>query len=218
MEALNLKNLVIYGAGGFGREVAWLVERINNNHHEWRVLGFIDDVKTEMYGKSINGLTVLGGREWFAENQKEVYVTCPVGSSRGRRFMYQFLAQYPNVKLATIVDPSAMIGKASIIEDGVIIGVGARITVNSRIRRGVVVNHGSAVGHDSELTEFCTLFVNVMVSGTVKLGENSELGSGSFIREYLSVCSDVVIAPLSAVLRDITEPGLYAGNPARRMK
>ena len=57
-----------------------------------------------------------------------------------------------------------------------------------------------------------------MVSGTVKIGENSEIGSGAFIREYSNICGDVVVAPLSSVLRDITEPGIYAGNPARRFK
>lgn len=213
-----MKNIVIYGAGGFGKEVAWLIERINQVQGEWNVLGFVDDVKTHLYGKTLNGLAVLGGKAWFASNQEDVYVTCPVGSSQGRRSMYQHIAQYANVKFATLIDPSVVIGDSSVIGIGSIICCGAKITVNSNVGKGVVVNIGSQIGHDSELADFCTLFVNVMVSGTVKLGENSEIGSGAFIREYVTVCKDVVVAPLSSVLRDITEPGIYAGNPARRMK
>ncbi|MFH1618993.1 MAG: acetyltransferase [bacterium] len=212
------KNIIIYGAGGFGREVAWLIERINKVGHEWNVLGFVDDVQTGMYGKDINNLKLFGGKEWFAANKEEIYVTCPVGSSKGRRSIHQYLEQYPNVKFATLIDPSVVIGGTSVVGEGAIICCGARITVNAKIGKGVVINTGSSIGHNSDLSDFCTLLTNVMVSGTVRIGENSEIGSGAFIREYLTICSDVVVAPLSSVLRDITEPGIYAGNPARRFK
>ena len=212
------KNIIIYGAGGFGSEVAWLIERINKTGPEWNILGFVDDVKTGMYGKEVNGYKLFSGKEWFAENKEEVYVTCPVGSSKGRRSMHQYLAQYPNVKLATLIDPSVIIGRTSVVGTGAIICCGTRITVNAKIGKGVVINTGSSVGHSSEVGDYCTLLTNVMVSGTVKIGENSEIGSGAFIREYSVVCNDVVVAPLSSVLRDITEPGIYSGNPARRFK
>ena len=38
-----MKKLYIIGAGGFGREIAWLVERINVNSDEWKIEGFLDD-------------------------------------------------------------------------------------------------------------------------------------------------------------------------------
>ena len=37
------KKLYIIGAGGFGREVSWLVERINADTPSWEIAGFIDD-------------------------------------------------------------------------------------------------------------------------------------------------------------------------------
>jgi len=213
-----LKNLVIYGAGGFGREVAWLVERINNNHDEWNLLGFIDDVKTEMYGKPINGLTVLGGREWFDANRNGVYVTCAMGKSQSRRKIYSSLEMMSHVKLATLVDPSVLLADTSSIGEGSIVCCGSRIMTNAKLGKGVVVNTGSSVGHDSDLGDYCTLFVNAMISGTVKLGENTEIGSGAFVLEYKTVGKDNVIAPLSSVLADITVSGTYAGNPARRIR
>jgi len=212
------KNIVIYGVGGFGREVAWLIERINKVKFAWNVLGFIDDVKTEMYGKNIDNIKLLGGRDWFATHKEEIYVTCPVGSSKGRRSMYQSLEQYKNVKCATLIDPSVIIGNTSTIGEGSIICYGARITINVSIGKGVAINTGSSVGHDSELSDYCTLFTNVMVSGTAKIGENSEIGSGAFILEYVTVGKDIVVAPLSSVLKDIIDPGVYVGNPARRIK
>lgn len=213
-----MKRLVIYGAGGFGREVAWLVERINNNHVEWNVLGFIDDVKTEMYGKTINGLSVLGGKEWFDTHKDEVYVTCAMGKSQSRHKIYSSLELLSHVKLATLVDPSVLMADTSSIGEGSIVCCGSRIMTNVTLGKGVVLNTGSAVGHDSVLDDYCTLLTNVMISGTVKIGENVEIGSGAFVLEFKTVGRDIIIAPLSSVLTDITASGIYAGNPARRIR
>ena len=38
-----MKKLIIFGAGGMGRETAWLVERINDVSPTWDLLGFMDD-------------------------------------------------------------------------------------------------------------------------------------------------------------------------------
>ena len=49
-----MKDLVIIGAGDFGREIANVVERINCVKSEWNLLGFIDD-NIEIQGKKIDG-------------------------------------------------------------------------------------------------------------------------------------------------------------------
>lgn len=38
-----MKDIVIIGAGGFGREVAWLIEDINRIKQTWNIIGFVDD-------------------------------------------------------------------------------------------------------------------------------------------------------------------------------
>ena len=38
-----MHDLVIYGAGGLGREIAEVVRRINEQHYVWNFLGFVDD-------------------------------------------------------------------------------------------------------------------------------------------------------------------------------
>lgn len=213
-----LKNIVIYGAGGFGREVAWLIERINKVNPEWNVLGFIDDVKTEMYGKTINNLPVLGGNDWLDGYKNEVYVTCAIGNSKVRRKVYDNLEKYDKVKLATLIDPSVCVADTAQIGAGSILCYACSIMVNVKIGKGVVVNIGTRIGHDSMLSDYCTCYVNTIVSGYAKIGEDSEIGSGAFILQCKVVGNDIIVAPLSAVLTDISEAGTYAGNPARRMR
>ena len=40
-----MMNIAIYGAGGFGKEVACLIDRINRNGGNWNLFGFFDDTK-----------------------------------------------------------------------------------------------------------------------------------------------------------------------------
>ena len=54
-----MKRIAIYGAGGFGLEVAMLIEQINEKKCQWDLIGFFDDGMAE--GKMINGYPLLGG-------------------------------------------------------------------------------------------------------------------------------------------------------------
>ena len=38
-----MKDIAIYGAGGFGKEVACIINKINEKDHTWNIIGFFDD-------------------------------------------------------------------------------------------------------------------------------------------------------------------------------
>ena len=40
-----MKNIAIYGAGGFGREVSCMLNIINQCESRWNLIGFFDDTK-----------------------------------------------------------------------------------------------------------------------------------------------------------------------------
>ena len=73
------KDIVIYSAGGFAREVAWLIEQINQVKPEWNFLGYLDD-NQDNKGMIINGYPVLGSHDWFIEHKKEVFSVCAIGN------------------------------------------------------------------------------------------------------------------------------------------
>ena len=78
-----MKDIVIIGAGGFGREVQWLLERINEREKTWNILGYVDNGKER--GTLIDDLPVLGGDEFVEEVQKPLAVVCAAGSSKTRK-------------------------------------------------------------------------------------------------------------------------------------
>jgi sugar O-acyltransferase (sialic acid O-acetyltransferase NeuD family) len=213
-----MKDIVIYGAGGLGKEVAWLIQNINNKKLIWNILGFIvGESYSELYGKEIYGYKVLGGENWLSQFKEEIYVTCAIGKSSVRKSIYEKISLIPNIKLATLIDPSVIIDHTVIIGVGSIICRNCTVTVDTIIGNGVVLNTGASVGHDSIVGDNCTLLTNAILAGNTTLGECCEVGSGAFVLQGKTVVSNTVIAPLSSILKDITEVGTYVGNPARRM-
>ncbi|OPX43567.1 putative acetyltransferase EpsM [Ruminiclostridium hungatei] len=212
-----MKDIVIYGAGGLGREVLWMIKNINKQKNTWNVLGFIVDYK-ESWGEEVAGFKVLGGSQWIEDYNKELFVTCAIGKSSVRKLIYEKVSQIEHVHLATLIDPTVRVDESVQVGEGSIICYNSIITVDINIGKGVLLNTGASVGHDASIGDYCTMFTNSMAAGNTLLEEGCEIGSGAFILQGIKVCSGTVVAPVSSVLNNITETGTYVGNPARRMR
>ena len=103
-----MKDLYIIGSGGFGREVAWCVERINDVTPTWKLKGFIDDNETKWKTKE-DGYIVLGDCEYLKQ-QENAYAVCAVGNAKVRKQIIEKLSN-SGVRFATIVDPSVILSK-----------------------------------------------------------------------------------------------------------
>lgn len=51
-----------------------------------------------------------------------------------------------------------------------------------------------------------------------RLGHDVVIGANAVIIGPVSLCDNVVIGAMSVVSKDIVEPGIYVGNPARKIK
>lgn len=210
-----MKDLYIIGAGGFGREVAWLVERINEVNPIWNLKGFIDD-KESLWGSVEGEYLVLGGCEYL-NSLNNVYAVCAVGSAKVRKIIIDKLKN-SNVKFATLVDPSALVSNRVEIGEGSIICAGTVITVDIKIGNHVIINLDCTIGHDDVIEDFVTIYPSVNVSGNVLIGECSELGTGMQIIQGKKVTPNTIIGAGAVVVKDCAESGTYVGSPAKRIK
>ena len=80
----RIQPVVVYGAGGNGRETVQLIEDINAHRARWDVLGYIDD-DPSTHGRDVNGLPVLGGLEWLKSEGANVRIALGVGSPTVKR-------------------------------------------------------------------------------------------------------------------------------------
>jgi len=111
---------------------------------------------------------------------------------------------------------------------GVIIGDNVDIGPYSIVHRGTldstIISDGckfgayTNIGHNCVIGKNVVMAVGVILNGGVKVGNNCWLSSGVKVRHYTNICDNVVIGLGSVVVKDITEPGIYIGNPARYLK
>ena len=214
-----MKDIVIYGSGGLGKEVIWLIENINSYAPTWNVLGYIvSDSYSDLIGTVIYGYKVLGSEIWLSNLENEINVICAIGKGSVRKSIYERVAFYSNVKIATLIDPSVRIDKTVSVGDGSIICLNCSVTVDSIIGKGVLLNINSLIGHDAKVGDYCTFLPHSMAAGNTVIGECCEIGSGAFIIQGAKIVENTTIAPLSAVYKDISNSGMYVGNPARQMR
>lgn len=211
-----LKDLYILGAGGFGREVAWLVGRINEVKPYWNLKGFLDDNK-EITGTLQAGYPVIGNLEFLVGQSGEVWVVCAVGCAKTRKNIIDKVKRLRKVKFATLLDPGVLYSKEMRIGEGSIVCAGTIITVDVCIGDHVIINLDCTIGHDVRINDFVTVYPGVNISGGVVVGECAELGTGTQIVQGKGICAGSIVGAGAVVVKDIVEEGTYVGVPARKL-
>ena len=212
-----MKDLIIFGAGGFGREVAWAVERNNKVTPTWNLLGFIDGDES-IQNTTINGYPVLG-RDDDVRKYLDAYYVIAVGASRTReKIVNNMKSINPNFKFGTVIDPSVEKSDFVTIGEGTIICAHTIITVNISIGNHVIINLDCTIGHDAVLNDFVTLYPSVNVSGITNIGHAVELGTGMQIIQGKNIGKYSIVGAGAVVVKDIPEKCTAVGSPAKPIK
>ena len=208
-----MKDLVIVGTGGVGKETALIVEDINEISQEWNLLGFIDDNK-ELIGKEINGYKVLGDREFLNNFDKEVYVVIAIADHCIKEELVKYLTN-KNIQYATLIHPSVKINRTISIGKGCIIYQNVIMTVNINIGNHVIISPKCGIGHDSLIEDYVTVLWNVNISGSERIRQGVTLGSGCTIIQGLEIGRGSFVGAGAVVIRDIDESKTAVGVPTR---
>ena len=209
----NMKDLVIVGTGGVGKETALIVEDINEISQEWNLLGFIDDNK-ELIGKEINGYKVLGDRKFLNNFDKEVYLVIAIADHCIKEELVKYLTN-KNIQYATLIHPSVKINRTISIGKGCIIYQNVIMTVNINIGNHVIISPKCGIGHDSLIEDYVTVLWNVNISGSERIRQGVTLGSGCTIIQGLEIGRGSFVGAGAVVIRDIDESKTAVGVPTR---
>ena len=211
------KDIVIIGAGGFGREVQWLIERINTIQGEaWNLLGYVDDGLT--IGTQIDDLPVLWNSDDLVNIKEELAVVCAIGASRTRKKVLDKITGNNYLTFPNLIDPSALSSKRNQLGKGNIVCAGNIFTVDICMGDFNIINLDCTIGHDVNIGSFVTLYPSVNVSGCVTVGDETELGTGSHLIQGVTVGAETVIGAGTVVIRDVPARCTAVGNPAKVIK
>jgi sugar O-acyltransferase (sialic acid O-acetyltransferase NeuD family) len=210
-----MSELFLLGAGGFGREVAAMVQHTNGVAHTWDLLGFLDD-NAALHGRTMGGLTILGGLEVLSA-YPDALCACCVADPAVRKSIVERAAGF-GAKWATLVHHTAVIMHSATIGEGCILQPFSAVTADACVGEHVHVNYHSAIGHDGRVGDYVTLSSYVDITGKVTLGEGVFVGSGASILPGISVGSYAVIGGGALVHRDVAAWTVAVGVPARVIK
>lgn len=209
-----MKNIVIIGAGGFAREVAWLIEEINENKKEWNLLGFIDDNQENIMEK-LNGYTVLGTTDFLNKMPEDVYSVIAIGNGKIRE---KIANKLENRKFATLIHPNVKVSKTNKIGEGSIICSGNILTVNIEIGNHVIINLDCTVGHDSIIEDYTTILPSVNLSGNTITKKYTIIGTGTKVIQGIMIGKNVILGAGAVVIKNIEDNTTAVGNPAKIIK
>ena len=213
-----MKDIAIYGAGGFGREIACLLRLINEKEEEkWNLIGFLDDNSALTGTKNEYG-TVLGGSDWLNAYSKPVAVAVAVGSPSAVKNIVAKITN-PNVEYPNLFAPSVtFLDRESLqIGQGNIFCSNCLISCNVKVGNFNLFNGYIPVGHDTEIGSYNVVMPSCNISGGVKMGDCNFLGVQSVVLQYIKIGNETRVGANSVIMRKTKDGYLYIGNPAKRV-
>lgn len=212
-----MKKLVLIGAGGFGREVASIVEVVNHKKPTYELLGFLDDGAQFSEGVTINGYPWLGKTEWALDHKEDIVYNCTIGNPTIKgKIQRELTAQ--GVKFETIIALASYIAPFTEVGDGCVLYGSVMVSVNCKIGDGVLLNQMVDIGHDTVIGDYTTIMPSTGISGNCTIGKDVRIGGHAFIVPGRKVGDGATIAAGSIVFSNVKAGTTVLGNPAKRMK
>jgi len=214
-EVIAQKDIVIVGAGGFAREVAWLIEYINSINAIWNMLGFVEKDK-DLVGKKIGKYKVFMGEDDLIFHNQNLYCVIAIGNPEILLRVTRRLSMNNNLIFPNIIHPSVdwdadriHIGKGNIICAGNILTTG--ITLGDFN----ILNLASTIGHDAVIGNCNVINPGVNLSGSIMIADGCLIGTGSVILENIHIGSGAKVGGGAVVTKDINENTIVVGVPAK---
>jgi sugar O-acyltransferase (sialic acid O-acetyltransferase NeuD family) len=210
------QRVVIYGAGGLGREIL-VATRSAAYESVLEVVCFADD-NAELKSKAIDGIPVVTPEVAIREFHGCKCI-CAIAEptarqqavEKGRSLGMEFKAF---IHETAIVPPSTRLG------DGCIIGANCILTSNVSLGDFSILNLQATMGHDVTVGRYATVGPGVKVGGFVCMGDRTFIGMGAMVingteANPIVIGEDVHIGAGSCVLHSIRPAQRVFGSPAR---
>lgn len=210
-----MKNLLIIGARGFGREVYSLAKEAQGYHEEFVVKGFLDDKADALNGMG-NYPPIIDSVEHYLPEEDDVFV-CALGDVIDRkRYTDMILAK--SGCFINLIHNSAVVCEFAKLGVGCIIMRDVVLSNNSHIGNFVTMHIRSGAGHDVRVGDYCEIEASVITGGGVSIEDFVTIHPGAIITPHKRIGHHAVVGAGAVVVRHV-KPGITVyGNPAQRLE
>ncbi len=208
-----MKDMIIVGAGGFGREMLQWITDINQENKTWNIKGFLDDNRNAL-DKYSYPIKVIGTIKDWVPSANEVFA-CAIANPDIKETVVKHLKSR-GAEFASIIHPNAAIGSYNQLGEGVVIYPGARIAVDVKIGDFVTFLHSFA-GHDVRIGDYSTVFGGSSLNGFVNVGRSVMISSHVDVIPERKIGDHAFIGAGSVVVDNVKANTKVFGNPAKKM-
>ena len=216
--------LGLYGAGGFGREVAALLPTIisklfpNVLSKDFLII-FIDDNPNV---SEVNGKKIVSMDSFLKLTDYELYFCVTIADCKTRKLVAERMKN-TNVKPLSLIFNDTIIIDESNIGVGTIIMPGSKISTSVTIGDHVQINFNSYIAHDCVIKDFVTISPSVTCCGNTVISECAFIGAASVIKQGTHdkprrIGQNSRLGIGSNLLVDLPDNQTYVGNPAIDLK
>lgn len=206
------KRIVVLGAGGHGKVILDALLAADC----CEVVGVLDDDANKT-GQKILGVPILhlaASLGEFASKMGFEGVALAIGDNYTRENKFREIRQ-AGLKPVSVIHPAACVSRFADLGEGVMILAGVVVNPGTLIEDNVCVNTSASVDHDNHLGRSCHVFPNATLTGGVRVGEFSYIGSGAVVKPYLKIGAYTYVGAGAVVIQDVSEGVVVTGVPAR---
>jgi sugar O-acyltransferase (sialic acid O-acetyltransferase NeuD family) len=210
-----MKNLLIIGAGGFGREMFATAREAIGYGDDFVIKGFLDGNPPALDGYE-GYPSIIGTPETYEIEDNDVFITA-LGNLDSRRRCVAMIEQRGG-EFISIVHKTASLGPNVKVDAGSFIAHNVVLTADIEVGRHSCVFHGTVIGHDTKLKDFTHIYSLVSIGGGVRIEDGASVFPGARIVPRVTIGERATVGIGSAVIRNV-EPGITVfGVPAERLR
>lgn len=210
-----MKDIAIFGAGGLGKEVACLINTINEKEPTWKFVGFFDD-NPALNGKMISHFgPCLGDTDALNAYPEDLSLVMAIGHPQTVKKVVEGITN-PHISYPNLIHPSFVVTDPATFQigRGNIIQANCTVTVDVKMGDFNLLNGSVCLGHDVKVGSFNAFMPGVKVSGEVKIGDENFFGVYAVVLQQLTIGSRIRLGAGSVLMRPPKDGCLYIGNPA----
>jgi len=209
-----MKDLIIIGARGYGRELYDIAIQCREYNTEWTIKGFLDDKDDALQG--FEGYPpVLGSVEAYEVQENDVF-TCALGGVEFKK-KYISMVVEKGGNFVNIIHPTVIVSSHAQIGKGFIGSAYAFVSSNAVIGDFVTVQTHAAIGHDVKIGDWSVINSFVFFGGFCQVGSGVLIGAGARIIPRSKIGDNAVVGIGSIVMRTVKPNTTVFGSPAKEI-
>jgi sugar O-acyltransferase (sialic acid O-acetyltransferase NeuD family) len=210
---MNRTPVLLLGGGGHCAAVIDVIEATD----AYEIVGIIESPESKT--DCVLGYPVIGTDDdlpyWVQKVPACLITVGQLKSSAVRRRLFQQVLDLGG-HLPSVVSPFAKVAASAIIGDGTVVMHHALVNPLAEIGANSIINSKALVEHDVRIGAHCHIATGALLNGGVTVGDDCLIGSGSVVVQSTRIAGKTIVGSGSVVVKNISEPGIYIGQPAVR--